>query len=110
VALVSGGALWTIFALILVVAVIGKLGGSAAAARLTGMRWREALSVGVLMNTRGLMELVILGVGLDIGVITPTLYAMMVLVALCTTVMASPLLVLLQRPVRARSAASSPAA
>jgi Kef-type K+ transport system membrane component KefB len=61
------------------------------------MSWREALAVGALMNTRGLMELVILNVGLDIGVITPTLFAMLVLMALITTVMTAPLLTLLGR-------------
>jgi Kef-type K+ transport system membrane component KefB len=61
------------------------------------MPWREALAVGALMNTRGLMELVILNVGLDIGVITPTLFAMLVLMALATTVMTAPLLTLLGR-------------
>jgi Kef-type K+ transport system membrane component KefB len=74
------------------VAVGGKWGGSALAAGLTGMSWREAGAVGVLMNTRGLMELVILNVGLDIGVISPALFAMMVIMALATTFMTSPLL------------------
>jgi Kef-type K+ transport system membrane component KefB len=92
VGLVQGGTAWALAGLILLVAVAGKLGGSAGAARLFGMPWREALAVGALMNTRGLMELVILNVGLDIGVITPTLFAMLVLMALVTTVMTSPLL------------------
>ena len=78
-------------------AVSGKVGGSAGAARLLGMPWREALSVGALMNTRGLMELVILNVGLDVGVITPTLFATLVLMALVTTVITAPLLTLLDR-------------
>jgi len=90
--LVSGGELWAICALVIVVAVVGKLGGSAVAARLTGMGWREAGALGVLMNTRGLMELVILNVGLDIGVISPAVFAMMVLMALVTTFMTTPLL------------------
>ena len=89
--------LWGVFLLILLVAVTGKLGGSAIAARMTGMSWREALSIGALMNTRGLMELVILSVGLDIGVISPALFAMMVLMALVTTAMTSPLLLVLLR-------------
>ena len=59
------------------------------------MRWRDALSLGALMNTRGLMELVILNVGLDIGVLSPTLYAMMVVMALVTTALTTPLLDLL---------------
>jgi len=86
-----------VFALILLIAISGKLGGSSIAARLTGMSWREALAIGALMNTRGLMELVILNVGLDIGVISPTLFAMMVLMALVTTAMTSPLLVVLRQ-------------
>lgn len=90
--LIAGAEAWAFCALVLVVAVAGKLGGSAVAARATGMRWREALSLGALMNTRGLMELVILNVGLDAGVLTPPVYAMMVLMALATTAMTSPLL------------------
>jgi Kef-type K+ transport system membrane component KefB len=62
------------------------------------MGWRDALSLGALMNTRGLMELVILNVGLDIGVLSPTLYAMMVVMALVTTALTTPLLDLLARP------------
>ncbi|HEX3157070.1 MAG TPA: cation:proton antiporter [Gemmatimonadaceae bacterium] len=92
VALIGGGGLWALFALILLAAVAGKIGGAASAARLTGMPWRDSLAVGALMNTRGLMELVILNVGLDIGVISPTLFAMMVLMAIITTIMTSPLL------------------
>jgi Kef-type K+ transport system membrane component KefB len=97
VGLVQGGTAWALTGLVLLVAVAGKMGGSAGAARLLGMPWREALAVGALMNTRGLMELVILNVGLDIGVITPTLFAMLVIMALVTTVMTSPLLTLLRQ-------------
>ncbi|HEX5725318.1 MAG TPA: cation:proton antiporter [Longimicrobiaceae bacterium] len=84
--------LWAFCALIVLVAVAGKFGGSTLAARLTGMPWRESAALGVLMNTRGLMELVILNVGLDIGVISPALFAMLVLMALLTTFMTTPLL------------------
>jgi Kef-type K+ transport system membrane component KefB len=90
--LLEGAEMWGWCALIVLVAVAGKLGGSAAAARATGMSWREAGAIGTLMNTRGLMELVILNIGLDIGVISPTVFAMMVLMALATTFMTSPLL------------------
>jgi Kef-type K+ transport system membrane component KefB len=96
VALVSGAALWRAGALVLAAAVVGKLVGSAVPARVTGMTWREALSVGVLMNTRGLMELVVLNVALDAGVISPALFAVMVLMAFTTTAMTSPLLSLLR--------------
>ncbi len=92
VGLLGGWQLWAICALITAVAIAGKLAGSTIAARLTGMEWREAGALGVLMNTRGLMELVILNVGLDIGVISPTIFAMMVLMALVTTFMTTPLL------------------
>ena len=83
---------WGWALVILVVAVAGKLGGSALAARVSGVAWREALALGTLMNTRGLMELVILNIGLDLGVLSPALYSMMVLMAFATTVMTSPVL------------------
>jgi Kef-type K+ transport system membrane component KefB len=89
----SGG--WTDCALVTLVAIAGKLGGSALAARGTGMSSRDSISLGVLMNTRGLMELIILSIGLELGIITPPLFAMMVLMALVTTFMTSPLLSLL---------------
>ncbi|HEV7589759.1 MAG TPA: cation:proton antiporter [Longimicrobium sp.] len=92
IGLVEGAEMWGWCALVVLVAVAGKFGGSAAAARLTGMSWREAGAIGTLMNTRGLMELVILNIGLDIGVISPAVFAMMVVMALATTFMTSPLL------------------
>jgi Kef-type K+ transport system membrane component KefB len=97
VGLLDGPGLWGACLLIFAVAVGGKLGGSAVAARIAGMSWRDALAIGTLMNTRGLMELVILNVGLEIGVISPTLFAMMVLMALATTIMTSPLLLAIMR-------------
>ena len=80
------------------------------AARAAGARWREAAGLGILMNARGLMELVILNVGLDIGVISPSLYSMMVVMALVTTFMTTPLLewVYPLRMVREEMAAVSP--
>jgi Kef-type K+ transport system membrane component KefB len=96
VSLISGGWLWLVCGVVLLVAIAGKLGGSALAARASGMGWRDALSLGTLMNTRGLMELVILNVGLDIGVLSPTLFAMMVVMALVTTALTTPLLDALQ--------------
>jgi Kef-type K+ transport system membrane component KefB len=88
----GGRAIWFYSAIVIVVAVTGKLGGSMFAARLAGMPWREAASLGILMNTRGLMELVILNIGLDIGVISPAMFSIMVLMALVTTFMTTPLL------------------
>ena len=98
--LLSWGTLWFYCALIVFVAVVGKLLGCAVAGRASGMSWRDALSVGVLMNTRGLIELVILNVGLDLGVISPTLFSMMVMMALVTTFMTTPALALLSPKVR----------
>jgi Kef-type K+ transport system membrane component KefB len=83
---------WAMCGVIILLACLGKFGGSTLAARYTGMRWREASAIGVLMNTRGLMELVALNIGLDLGVISPTLFTMMVVMALVTTVMTTPLL------------------
>jgi Kef-type K+ transport system membrane component KefB len=84
--------MWVYCGLIILVAAAGKLGGTMAAARVSGMSWREAAGLGALMNTRGLMELVILNIGLDIQVISPALFSMMVIMALVTTFMTTPLL------------------
>jgi Kef-type K+ transport system membrane component KefB/nucleotide-binding universal stress UspA family protein len=92
IGLISNAELWVDTGLIIAVAVAGKFGGSSLAGRLCGLSWREASAVGVLMNTRGLMELVILNIGLAEGVITPAVFAMMVIMALVTTAMTSPLL------------------
>ncbi|MBV8297485.1 MAG: cation:proton antiporter [Acidimicrobiia bacterium] len=95
VGLIGGDAtLWLFCAVVLLVAVVGKWGGSTAAARAVGLRWRESLAVGILMNTRGLTELIILNIGLDLGVIPPALFAMLVIMALVTTLMTTPLLAL----------------
>jgi Kef-type K+ transport system membrane component KefB len=94
IALVTdGGHVATLLA-VLACAVVAKVGAASVAARLAGTPWREALAIGALMNTRGLMELVILNIGLDAGVISPTLFAIMVVMALATTLMTSPLLAL----------------
>jgi Kef-type K+ transport system membrane component KefB len=92
IGLVKGREMWVCCGLIIVVATVGKLGGSTLASWFTGMPLREAAGLGALMNARGLMELVILSIGLDIKVISPTLFSMMVLMALVTTVMTIPLL------------------
>lgn len=90
---VAGSGKWWLYAaLVIAVAVAGKLGGSMVAARFAGTPWRDAAALGILMNTRGLMELVILNIGLDIGVISTGLFSMMVLMALVTTFMTTPLL------------------
>lgn len=93
VALIGGSAeRWLFTILILLVAIIGKWGGSSVAARVMGMKWRESMALGVLMNTRGLTELIILNIGLDLGVIPPALFAMLVIMALVTTFMTTPVL------------------
>jgi len=92
---------WWLCAVIVAVACAGKFGGTAVAARFTGLGWREASSLGVLMNTRGLMELIVLNVGLDLGVISPRLFAMLVIMAVVTTLLTSPLLHALERSARA---------
>ena len=92
IGLVSGVEMWFYCGLIIFVAIAGKFGGSTIAARITGMPWHEAGALGILMNTRGLMELVLLNIGLDIGVLSPALFTMLVLMALITTFMTAPLL------------------
>ena len=95
IGLVSGWQHWLICLAIIVVATIGKFGGTLAAARAMGLNWRDASSLGILMNTRGLMELIVLNIGLDLQVISPTLFAMMVLMAIVTTMATSPVLAML---------------
>ncbi len=88
----SRGVLWLYALLAIAVAIAGKFGGSMLVARMLGVTWRESAALGILMNTRGLMELVALTIGLDIGVISPTVFTIMVAMALVTTFMTSPLL------------------
>jgi len=95
ISLVSGFSQWMMCGLIVLVASIGKFGGSAVAARLTGLRWRDSAGLGILMNTRGLVELIVLNIGLDLGVIAPKLFAMLVIMALVTTFATTPILYLL---------------
>jgi len=95
IALVSSARLWFYCAAIIVVAILGKLCGCAFTLRARGLAWRESLTVGALVNTRGLIELVILNIGLDRKIISPTLFSMMVLMALVTTFMTSPLLAIM---------------
>jgi Kef-type K+ transport system membrane component KefB len=92
VGLLSDLASWRDCLLIIAVAFLGKVGGVAATARLTGHASREAAALGVLMNTRGLMELIALNLGYDLGVLSPPLFTMLVLMALATTFATAPLL------------------
>ncbi len=97
IGLVNTPVLWMITAAIILLAILGKGVACAVAARIGGETWRNAAIIGTLMNARGLMELIILNVGLEHGVITPTLFTIMVLMAVATTLMASPLYTLLSR-------------
>jgi Kef-type K+ transport system membrane component KefB len=92
IGLLNEGHLWITFGWILLVALAGKFGGSALAARMVGQSWRDSLSLGVLMNTRGLMQLIVLNIGYDLGILSPEIFAMMVLMALVTTFMTGPAL------------------
>jgi Kef-type K+ transport system membrane component KefB len=90
--LVRGPEAWGLCLAITVVACLGKLGGTTAAALWSGFPWRYAVALGALMNTRGLMELIVLNVGLDQGVLSPTLFSMMVVMAVVTTLAGAPIL------------------
>ena len=87
--------LWLLTLLLIAVAILGKLAGAAIAARVTGYDWKASAVIGTLMNTRGLTELIVLNLALDAGAISPTLFAMLVIMAVVTTLMAGPLLKLL---------------
>ena len=97
IGLLDDPSLWRTTAIIILVAVTGKFFGSAIAARFVGQSWKNSLSVGALMNTRGLMELVVLNIGYDLGVLSAEVFAMMVIMALLTTMMTGPALDLINR-------------
>lgn len=95
IGLINSPFLWLICLLVLITAIVGKVSGGTLSLRAMGEPWRESFSLGVLMNTRGLVELIVLNIGLDLGVLSPTIFAMLVIMAVVTTMMASPLLHLL---------------
>jgi Kef-type K+ transport system membrane component KefB len=92
IGLINDPFLWRVTGWIILVAVIGKFLGSALAAKFVGQNWRDSLTIGALMNTRGLMELVVLNIGLDLKVLSPEVFTMMVIMALFTTSMTGPAL------------------
>ena len=94
---IGSPASWLVLGVILLAACAGKLGGTLAAGRVMGLPWRDATALGVLMNTRGLVELIVLDIGLGLGILSFELFTMLVVTALVTTFMTSPLLDLLQR-------------
>jgi Kef-type K+ transport system membrane component KefB len=100
IGLLQDPVLWGYGALVLLTAVAGKWGGAALAARWIGMESREAMALGILMNTRGLVELVALNIGYELGILSPALFSIFVLMALATTMMAVPALTLLERKPR----------
>lgn len=97
VGLLNGWQDWLLCLAIIAVATLGKLGSGALAARFTGMGWSESLQLGALMNTRGLMELIALNIGYDLGILSPRIFAMLVIMALATTMMTGPFLTLFSR-------------
>jgi Kef-type K+ transport system membrane component KefB len=97
IGLVSGLENWAWCGVIIAIATLGKFGGTLLAARLTGLGWSESSKLGILMNTRGLMELIVLNIGLDLKIISPTVFAMLVIMAVVTTVATTPILQLLDR-------------
>ena len=103
----AGG--WLICLGVIAVATAGKLGSSAVLARFTGMGWRDSLQLGALMNTRGLMELIALNIGYDLGILSPQIFTILVLMALATTAMTGPLLTLFGRGEKAQAWSTTPA-
>jgi Kef-type K+ transport system membrane component KefB len=95
IGLLSDPYLWKVTGLIIVIAVTGKFLGSSLAARFVGQNWKDSLTLGALMNTRGLMELIVLNIGYDLGVLNPVVFTMMVIMALLTTFMTGPSLSLI---------------
>ena len=97
IGLINSPALWGVCLLLITVAVAGKLGGCAVAARLVGESWKDSFTIGTLMNTRGLMELVALNIGYEMGVLPPSIFVILVIMAVVTTFMTTPLLHLVER-------------
>ncbi len=89
--------LWTICGIFILVAVTGKFVGGAFTAKILGESWRDSLSIGVLMNTRGLMELIVLNIGYEMGILPPSIFVMLVIMALVTTFMTTPALSIINR-------------
>ncbi|MEG2276539.1 MAG: cation:proton antiporter [Odoribacter sp.] len=96
IGLIDTPELWGVCALLICVAILGKLGGCTLAARLVGESWKNSFIVGTLMNTRGLMELVALNIGYEMGILPPKIFVILVLMALSTTFMTTPLLRLVE--------------
>jgi Kef-type K+ transport system membrane component KefB len=109
IGLVTGWQSWMFCVVIILVATLGKFGGTLVAGRATGLGWRTSSALGILMNTRGLMELIVLNIGLELGVISPKLFAMMVIMALVTTIATTPILHLLTKSTQPSAEAAAAA-
>lgn len=96
IGLLNSPELWSMCGIFIIVAILGKFGGSLVAARFVGESWKNSLYIGALMNTRGLMELVVLTIGYDMNILTPPVFVMLVLMTLVTTFMTTPLISLIQ--------------
>jgi Kef-type K+ transport system membrane component KefB len=97
IGLLSGLENWLLCGVIILVACVGKFGGTLVASRLSGLKWRDSAALGILMNTRGLVELIVLNMGLDLGITSPKLFTMLVIMAVVTTFMTTPVLQLILR-------------
>jgi Kef-type K+ transport system membrane component KefB len=93
--LLNDANMWLWAAVVLLAAVFGKMGGAALAGRWSGQSWRDAVALGALLNTRGLVELIVLNIAYSVGAFTPTLFTMLVVMALITTMLTTPILTLL---------------
>jgi len=96
IGLINEGDLWSVCGMIILVAIVGKFGSSLLAAKITGQSWKNAFMIGTLMNTRGLMELIVLNIGFDLGILSPQVFTMMVIMTLVTTFMTGPVLSLIE--------------
>ena len=90
--LLNGSSVWFWAGIVLIAAVFGKMGGAALAARWSGQSWKDAAALGALLNTRGLVELIVLNIAYNVGAFTPTLFTMLVVMALVTTMITTPIL------------------
>jgi len=108
IGLLNGPNDWMICFGLILIATIGKLGGTMFTARLTGINWIDSFALGALMNTRGLIELIALNIGYDLGILSPRIFAMLVIMTLVTTCMTGPLLSLSDYLRNRKSLAASP--
>lgn len=96
VGLINSGHLWLVCLFIILIAIVGKFGGTLLASRYAGLNWNHSLTLSVLMNAKGLMELIVLNIGYDLGILSPEVFAMLVLMALVTTILTGPGLTLIE--------------